>query len=57
MSSNIEDNSSVPERLISGQFTRLTFNISIDDAYLWNAKVRDVKTIVEGDVDYVQIDV
>ena len=41
MSSDIEDNSNVPERLISGQFTRFTFNISIDDAYLWNTKIKD----------------
>ena len=41
MSNDIEDNSNVPERLISGQFTRLTFNINIDDAYLWNIKLKD----------------
>lgn len=41
MSNDIEDNSGVPERLINGQFTRLTFNISIDDAYLWNVKFKD----------------
>ncbi len=41
MSNDIEDNSNVPERLITGQFTRLTFNINIDDAYLWNVKVKD----------------
>ena len=41
MSNDIEDNSNVPERLINGQFTRLTFNISIDDAYLWDVKVKD----------------
>lgn len=45
MSSDIEDNSNVQERLISGQFTRFTFNISIDDAYLWNVKVKDNLTI------------
>jgi hypothetical protein len=41
MSSEVEDNSNIPERLINGQFTRLTFNISIDDAYLWDAKIKD----------------
>ena len=41
MANDIEDNSNIPERLISGQFTRLTFNINIDDAYLWNVKVKD----------------
>jgi hypothetical protein len=45
MSGDIEDNSNIPERLISGQFTRFTFNINIDDAYLWNAKIKDNLTI------------
>ena len=51
MSGEIEDNSNVPERLISGQFTRLTFNINIDDAYLWNIKVKDNLTIVSDEVN------
>ena len=41
MSEDVEDNSSVPERLINGQFTRFTFNITIDDAYLWDTRIRD----------------
>jgi hypothetical protein len=45
MSGEIEDNSNIPERLINGQFTRLTFNINIDDAYLWNIKVKDTLSI------------
>lgn len=38
--SNVEDNSNVPERLISGQFYRLSLILDIDDAYLWDARVR-----------------
>lgn len=34
--STISDNSDIPERLISGQFTRMTIRISIDDAYLFS---------------------
>ena len=45
MSNDIEDNSNIPERLINGQFTRLTFNISIDDAYLWATKTKDNLTV------------
>ena len=41
LASDIEDNSSIPERFVPGQFTRLTVNISIDDAYLWDARERD----------------
>lgn len=50
MSSDIEDNSSVPERLINGQFTRFTFNVNIDDAYLWNVKERDNLRIIGDEV-------
>ena len=50
MSNDIEDNSNVPERLINGQFTRLTFNINIDDAYLWNVKERDNLRIIGDEV-------
>ena len=34
----IEDNSDIPERFIAGNFTRLSVNISVDDAYLWDAR-------------------
>lgn len=35
LTTDIEDNSSIPERLIPGQFTRFTLNIEVPDAYLW----------------------
>lgn len=39
--SEVEDNSAINERLSLGQFTRLSLGISIDDAYLFDARVRD----------------
>ena len=36
VASNVEDNSSIPERMVPGLFTRLTLDLNIDDAYLWN---------------------
>ena len=39
--SEVQDNSDVPERLIPGQFTRLSLSITIDDAYLFDIRVRD----------------
>ena len=42
----IQDNSAVPERLVSGQFTRLTMNVDIDDAYIWDVHERQNKQIV-----------
>lgn len=45
---DVEDNSDIPERLISGQFTRFTIGIDIDDAYLFDVRVKDNLSIVEG---------
>lgn len=39
--SEVQDNSDVPERLIPGQFTRLSLSLTIDDAYLFDIRVRD----------------
>lgn len=41
----VQDNSAIPERLIYGQFTRLTLNIDILDAYLYDLRVGDNKKI------------
>ena len=48
LTSDVEDNSDIPERLIPGQFTRLTIGIDIDDAYLFDVRVRDNLSIVES---------
>lgn len=39
--STITDNSDIPERLISGQFTRLSIKLTIDDAYLFSVPFMD----------------
>ena len=44
---DVEDNSDIPERLISGQFTRFTIGIDIDDAYLFDVRVKDNLRIVD----------
>ena len=41
MSSEVEDNSNIPERLISGQFTRNTIHLTVDDAYLFDVRYKD----------------
>lgn len=38
MSNDIVDNTNVPEIIVRGQFYRMTINIVIDDAYLWDVK-------------------
>ena len=45
LSGNVDDNSSIPERLIPGQFTRLTLPIIIDDAYLFDIAYNDTYTL------------
>ena len=45
LNSEIEDNSDIPERLVSGQFTRMTMRLDIDDARLWDVRYRDVYQI------------
>lgn len=36
LETNITDNSNISERLISGQFTRMTIRFTVDDAYLFS---------------------
>ena len=52
--SDVEDNSDVPERLIPGQFSRLTIGLDIDDAYLWDVRIKDNLSIVEGQLHIEQ---
>lgn len=37
---NVRDNSSISERLISGQFTRFTIDCSVSDAYLFDTRAK-----------------
>ena len=53
LSSDVEDNSDVPERLVSGQFTRYTLNLVIDDAYLFDIRLKDNLRIVEGQLHVI----
>ena len=47
LTTDVEDNSDIPERLIPGQFTRFTIGIDIDDAYLFDVRLRDNISIVD----------
>ena len=48
MLGEVEDTSDIPERLISGQFTRMTIQIIVDDAYLFDVKYNTTKKICPG---------
>ena len=41
LANSVEDLSNIPERLAPGQFTRYQISISVDNAYLWDVRVRD----------------
>ena len=41
IASEVMDNSDIQQRLNFGQFTRLTLNMNIDDAYLWDVRTKD----------------
>ena len=45
INADIQDNSDIPERLIAGQFTRITINLDINDARLWDVRYRNVYSI------------
>ena len=57
LNSDVEDNSDIPERLIPGQFTRFTIGIDIDDAYLWDVRIKENISLVEGQLHIVQKEV
>lgn len=41
LSEEIEDNSDIPQRLVPGQFTRYTLSLTIDNAYLFSAPIKE----------------
>ncbi len=47
----VEDNSDVPNRLVSDQFTRWTISFTIDDAYLFSLPYKSNVQIVGFDVE------
>lgn len=41
LANSVEDLSNIPERLAPGQFTRYQISISVENAYLWDVRLRD----------------
>lgn len=50
---DIEDTSDIPERLVSGQFTRMSMQITIDDAYLFDVNYKSTKKVCSECVDVI----
>lgn len=60
LNTSVDDNSSIPERLVPGQFTRLSISFMIVDAYLWDARTKPYieldgtgLTVVSSDTDVI----
>lgn len=53
LQSSITDNSDIPERIVPGQFTRMTLQCILNDAYLFSAPIRnqafisEIQTVIE----------
>ena len=50
MASTVEDNSDIAQRLLPDQFTRFTFKLYIDDAYLFSVPIKE-NTRVDGNIE------
>ena len=48
--SPVEDTSSIPERLVVGQFTRYSIRFTVEDAYLFSVSVKNNLSI-SGELD------
>ena len=48
---NVEDNSDIPNRMFSGQFTRWTLKLSVDDAYLYSIPEKNNLSISVNGLD------
>ena len=57
ISSDVANNSDIPERLSFGQFTRFTLSLSIDDAYLFDVRERQNYSININMVEDTEIPV
>lgn len=54
LADEIQDSSAIPERLINGQFTRFTLDISVNNAYLWDVRLRDNYIIEDVNVSEME---
>lgn len=57
INTEVEDNSDVPERLMAGQFTRLTLGFTLDDAYLFDVRKNNTCSISDEDVIIIETEI
>lgn len=51
LDSTVQDNSDIPQRLFSGQFTRWTLKFLVSDAYLFSAPFKDTIIVDSSTID------
>ena len=60
MYEDVEDTSDIPERIVPGEFTRYTFTLTIDNAYLFSAPIKNnlliSSVILETKNNYSEVD-
>lgn len=54
ISSTVTDTSDIPQRLFSGQFTRWTIRLNVDDCYIFSIPVNTTPSIELGVVEIVE---
>lgn len=57
ISSTVSDTSDIPQRLFSGQFTRWTIKLNVDDCYLFSIPISPTPSIELNNVEIAQIGV
>lgn len=50
LDSRIQDNSDIPERLVPGQFTRMTLNVTLKDAQLYAYEIKEIPKVVSAEI-------
>ena len=51
LDNDVEDNSDIPQRLFPTQFTRYTLRLTIDNAYMFSAPIKDNLLITSAELD------
>jgi hypothetical protein len=57
ISSTVTDTSDIPQRLFSGQFTRWTIKLNVDDCYLFSVPISTTPSIELGTVEIANIEI
>lgn len=52
----ISDNSDIPERLVHGQFSRITLGVELNDAYLFSYNKRNIPRITDVQISNIVVE-